>query len=416
MVLVSGVLVLAAVAMYLNQRYFKMHSTIGVMAVSMGFSILLLVCGLFIPAVGAVIKPAIGMIDFHHLVMGVMLGPLLFAGATQIDMHTLKRQKWAVLALATLGVLVSTALAGGALYGLAQLARWPVPLAVCLLFGALISPTDPIAVLSIVKQVGASRDLETKISCEALFNDGVGVVVFLVVLPFALAGGSGPGGHMPTALSAFTLFCREAGGGVVAGFGLGIATCWLLRRVHDFTTEVTVTLAVVIAGYTAAQGFGVSGPIAMVVAGIISGNGIDRLPLDRTAHHPLYDFWEMIEAVLVILLFCLVGLEMVMMNLSLPYVVAGAIAIPVVLAARLVPVWGVVRTLSRWQAFAPRTVAVLTWGGLRGGLSLALALAIPYEIPYRTLVITVTYVVVAFAILVQGATVKRLVGGAAHPL
>ena len=403
----ASLLVVAALLSWANQRWLKLPTTIGVMAASLVLSLSLVALDAAGIATGlhAREQGLIGAIDFSELLMQGMLSLLLFAGALHVDAASLRDYRWQVGVLAFVGTAVSTLVVGVALWGVIGFVGLTIPLLECLLFGALISPTDPIAVIGILKSGGAPRNLEVVIAGESLFNDGVGVVLFTLLLGMALAGGA------PTAGHAATLLLREAGGGLVYGWALGYGTYWLLRSIDHYQVEVLLTLAAVVGGYAFANHLHVSGPLAMVVAGLIVGNkGRSEALSDVTRHH-VDLFWELLDDILNAVLFVLVGMEVITIRFPLsagPALLAGVAAIAITLAARGLTV-GLPVALARRAFRLPAGAAgVLTWGGLRGGISIALALSIPPG-PWRETLIALTYCVVAFSILVQGLTFGRLV-------
>ena len=343
-------------------------------------------------------------IDFSALLMQGMLSLLLFAGALHVDVRALRDYRWQVGVLAFIGTAVSTAVIGVALWAVIGFIGLPVPLLECLLFGALISPTDPIAVIGILKSAGAPRNLEVVIAGESLFNDGVGVVIFSLLLEMALAGGTPSAGH------AARLLLQEAGGGLLFGWVLGYLTWWLLRSIDHYQVEVLLTLAAVVGGYALANRLHVSGPLAMVVTGLIVGNKGRAQASSDTPRRHVDLFWELLDDILNAVLFVLVGMEVIVIHVPLqpmPALAAGVAAIAITLGARWLTV-GLPVALARRAFRLPAGAAgVLTWGGLRGGISIALALSIPPG-PWRETLIALTYCVVAFAILVQGLTFGRL--------
>ncbi|MVN77648.1 sodium:proton antiporter [Hymenobacter sp. HMF4947] len=399
-------LVMAAAFAYLNLRFLKMPPAIGLM--SLGLLLSLGLIGLAQLGVGPVLHLAalVSHIDFSALVMQVMLGFLLFAGAIHVDARRLGKLRWPVGTLALISTPLSTGLVGGAMYVVLPWLGLPTPLTYCLLFGALISPTDPVAVLSILTKANIAKDLELKIVGESLFNDGVGVVLFVVLLEVARLG--------PQEVSvgrALAIFLQEAVGGLALGTALGLATAWLLRSIDNYQVEVLLTLALVVGGTALAQHLHTSGPLAMVVAGLLVGHfsRSGRL-LSEESQDYVDKFWELIDEVLNALLFVLMGLEVLVLHLPQRTVWAGLVAIGVVLLARLLAVALPLSVLKLNPHFRPSRhgVAMLTWGGLRGGLSVALALGLPAAAP-RELLVGITYVVVVFSIIGQGLTIGPLV-------
>ncbi|MGI4820083.1 MAG: cation:proton antiporter [Janthinobacterium lividum] len=405
-------LVLAAGFAYLNHRFLKMPPAIGLM--SLGLLVSLVLIGLAQLGVGAVLNLAklVGAINFTTIVMQVMLGFLLFAGAINVDARRLGKLRLSVGTLALLGTPLSTLLVGGAMYLLLPFFELPTPFIYCLLFGALISPTDPVAVLSILTKANISKDLEIKIVGESLFNDGVGVVLFVVLLEIAQLGPQDVTmGH------ALKIFLQEAVGGMALGTVLGLGAAWLLRSVDNYQVEVLLTLAVVAGGTALATELHTSGPLAMVMAGLLVGH-FSRTVMSEESQDYVDKFWELVDEILNALLFVLMGLEILVLHIPGRTVLAGLAAIVVVLVARLLAVALPLGLLKLHPTFQPsrRSVPILTWGGLRGGLAVALALGLPPS-PTRDLLVGITYVVVVFSIIGQGLTIGPLVRwlGAGQP-
>ena len=333
-----------------------------------------------------------------------MLSFLLFAGALHTNFEQLKVQRWPILAFSTLGVLVSTFLVGTIMFYVLQAFGLQVDFIYCLLFGSLISPTDPIAVLGILKQAGAPKKLETKIVGESLFNDGVGVVVFLTI--FQLAS-STTGEIDPLAI--LELFGVEVIGGIVLGLLIGWVTYRLMRSIDDYDIEVIITLAAVMMGTVVAQKFHLSAPLAMVTAGLVVGNDTVRdASMSEITETYVDKFWELLDILLNTLLFVLIGMEMLVISFELNYVIAGIVTIPIVLACRYISLLLPIKFFEKKLDFVPKTNLVMTWGGLRGGISIALALGLTQEM-HRDLFLVITYVVVVFSIIGQGLTVGKLV-------
>ncbi len=399
--ILSLLLVVAAGFAYLNHRFLHLPDTIGLMALTLLSSVVLVGLGrLGVPAVLRVAE-VVRTIDFHTVLMQYMLSFLLFAGAMQLDTGSLGRQRLPVLLLATVGTLISTVMVGCGLYLLLPVFDLPLEFIYCLLFGSLISPTDPIAVLGILTKSGLPKALETDIVGESLFNDGVGVVLFATVLSVATAGADAvdPG-------RVLALLLREGVGGLALGAGLGYAAYRLLRNVDDYRVEVLLTLALVMGGSALAARLHTSGPLAMVVAGLVVG-GQGRRVMSATTEDYVDKFWELIDAVLNALLFVLMGLEMLVLHISGKVVGVGLAVVALVLLARLVSVSIPLSFLRQRREFSEFSLVVLTWGGLRGGISVALALSLPPSMP-RELLVGITYVVVVFSILGQGLTIGPL--------
>ena len=461
----SIVIALSALFGYINVRLLKLPNTIGLMIIAILFTVVLFVSSLFSPMLIDSAKSLIRSINFEEVLMDVMLGFLLFAGAMHTNFDQLRVQRWPVLVFATLGVLSSTFLVGTLSYFALGYLGLPMQFIHCLLFGALISPTDPIAVLGILKQAGVPKKLETKIVGESLFNDGVGVVVFLTIFSIA-TGGADPhhveptDGHaavhqsveahlMPVSfeapvtgenqdpepetkspgetatdghaehhastdvMSVAKLFFVEVGGGILLGLVLGYGTYILLRSIDDYEIEVMITLACVMGGCSLAHYLHLSAPLAMVVAGLIVGNDTVRgTAMSKQTEIYVDKFWELIDILLNAILFVLIGLEILILEVEQKFIIAGLVAIVIVLVSRYLSLILPVTFFSKRLQFVPHTTTIMTWGGLRGGISIALALILPEEC--RAVFLTVTYIVVVFSIIVQGLTVggfaKRLIG------
>jgi CPA1 family monovalent cation:H+ antiporter len=399
--LIALLIVLVAMFSYLNFRLLRLPPTVGLMAISLLFSAVLIISGSILPSVDRSTRALVGQIDLNEALLHGMLGFLLFAGSLHVDLAKLRQWKEPIAVLSTMGVLLSTTVVGGLMWVISILLSLGLRPIDCLLFGALISPTDPIAVLGLLKQVGAPERLRILIAGESLFNDGVGVALFLGLLEYAGAERAFGGGDFAW------LFLREAAGGALFGLVLGYLVYVLLKSVDHYQVEILLSLALVAGGYAAADALRLSGPIAMVVAGMLIGNHGRGSAMSPTTAERLDQFWELVDEFLNATLFVLLGLEVIILNLSVPYVAAGILAVPAVLAARWVSVACSVRVLRFWQPLVPPTVAVLTWGGLRGGISVAMALSLPAtlnrpQFSVRDVILTATYVVVTFSILVQG--------------
>ena len=401
----SLLITLAALFSYLNYRYIKLPTTIGIMLIALIMSAILIISGklglesLFIHA-----ETILRGIDFHQTLMNGMLSFLLFAGALHVNLNDLAKQKWLVLSLATFGVVISTCLVGGLSWLVFSAFGLDIPYIYCLLFGALISPTDPIAVMGILKKAGASKSLEIKIAGESLFNDGIGVVIFVVLLGIAV------GGAEPTLSSVSLFFLQEAIGGIVFGLAIGYGAFVMLRTVDNYQIEIMLTLALVMGGYALAHAIHVSGPIAMVVAGLLIGNQGREHAMSTATQTRLDDFWELVDEILNAVLFVIIGMEVLVLSFKVEYIMVALAIIPLVLGVRFISVSLPVKLLSRLRTFSPRVVEIMTWGGLRGGISIALALSLPLG-PEREVILTITYLVVAFSILVQGLTINQVVKG-----
>ncbi|MEE8342528.1 MAG: sodium:proton antiporter, partial [Gammaproteobacteria bacterium] len=318
------------------------------------------------------------------------------------NLNDLKEQKWVILSLATFGVLISTFLIGVMSWLILNQLGISLPFIYCLVFGALISPTDPIAVMGILKTVSAPKSLEIKIAGESLFNDGVGIVVFLIIVGLAT-------GQADTQASEIILLLlQETGGGALFGLVLGFGGFFFLRSIDNYQVEILITLALVMGGYSAASALHLSGPITMVVAGLVIGNHGRWFAMSETTRERLDNFWELVDEVLNAVLFVLIGLEILLLSISQQYVLAGVACIPAVLLARFISVGVPITLLRSFRTFSPKVIRILTWSGLRGGISVALALSLPAGAE-RDVILTITYAVVVFSILVQGLTVAPLV-------
>lgn len=341
-------------------------------------------------------------IDFTEVLMGAMLNFLLFAGGIHININDLKEQFRPVLIFSTAGVVISTFVVGFGMFYLLPFLGIELPFIYCLLFGALISPTDPVAVLSILKQANVSKSLETKVAGESLFNDGMAVVVFTVVLQLAI------GKEVDLGVESIgLLLMKEAGGGILLGVVLGWITSRLMREVDDYIISVLVTLSVVMGGYLIARQMHISGPLTMVAAGLFMGNFNVRFKMKSVTQDYLIKFWELIDEILNAVLFLFIGFELLMIKDLKHYMVPGLLAIAVVLFARLISIWVPTRFMSLRTRFSPQTIKVLVWGGIRGGVSIALAMSIPKS-DYSEIILSITYCVVVFSIIVQGLTIAKV--------
>ena len=400
---------LSAVFSWLNYRVLKLPTAIDLM-----LSALLMSLMLQVPLFGGLEHQAEAMlasIDFNETLLHGMLSFLLFAGALHVNLSDLAQQRWVIGVLSTVGVVGATFLIAGGVYYVFSWLAIDVPFIYCLLFGALISPTDPIAVLGILKSAGAPKTLETKITGESLFNDGVAVVVFLVLAEIAT-------GHADVSFSSVaTLFFKEAIGGLVFGLLTGSLAFFMLTKVDNYQVEVLITLALVTGGYATAEHLHISAPIAIVVAGLLIGNHGRLAAMSEKTREHLDTFWELVDEILNAVLFVLIGLEVLVISLREDYLLAGALAIPLILIVRFVSVGLPIAVMRSFRPFTPGVVPILTWAGLRGGISVALALSLPGG-EMRDLLLTVTYVVVVFSILVQGLSlgplVRRLTGVAKY--
>lgn len=395
--------VLSAVFGYINVRFFKLPDTIGLMVITILFTLGVLAFSYFDDTLLEKEKEFISQIDFKTVLLDIMLSFLLFAGALHTNFQQLKIQRKPVFVFATLGTLISTFLSGIFVFYVLKLIHLEVDFIYCLLFGALISPTDPIAVLGIMKKVGAPKKLETKIVGESLFNDGVGVVIFLTI--YQIAKGT-------TELS-FThiaeLFLIEVVGGILLGLTIGWLTYKLLKSIDDYDMEVIITLAAVMGGTLVAQHLHVSAPLAMVTAGLIVGNDTVRnSSMSEITEQYVDKFWELIDILLNTILFVMIGMEILVLTYDGNYILAGFLTIPALLFARYLSLLLPIKLYAKKLEFVPKTNLIMTWGGLRGGISIALALSLTQAM-YRDLFLVITYIVVVFSIIIQGLSVGSLI-------
>ena len=399
----SALIVLASIFAYLNYRFLKLPSTIGIMVIAIVVSIVLVMFGeSVLPKTFRHLNNLMNSIDFTEVLMGAMLNFLLFAGGIHININDLKEQFRPVLIFSTAGVVISTFVVGFGMFYLLPFLGIHLPFIYCLVFGALISPTDPVAVLSILKQANVSKSLETKVAGESLFNDGMAVVVFTVVMQLAI------GKEVDLGVESIgLLLMKEAGGGILLGVLLGWVTSRLMREVDDYIISVLVTLSVVMGGYLIARQMHISGPLTMVAAGLFMGNFNVRFKMKSITQDYLIKFWELIDEILNAVLFLFIGFELLMIKDLRHFMVPGLLAIAVVLIARFISIWIPTKFMSLRTRFSPQTVKVLVWGGIRGGVSIALAMSIPKS-EYSEIILSITYCVVVFSIIVQGLTIAKV--------
>ncbi|MGO4918932.1 cation:proton antiporter [Maribacter spongiicola] len=402
--IISVLVFLSAIFGYINARFLKLPNSIGLMLITILFTLAVFLIGYIDDTLINAERYIITQIDFKSVLLDIMLSFLLFAGALHTNFEQLKVQRWPILVFSTLGVLVSTFLVGTSMYYLLQLLGMNISFIYCLLFGSLISPTDPIAVLGILKKVGAPKPLETKIVGESLFNDGVGVVVFLTIFQLASATEVAV-----SPLDILELFGVEVIGGLALGLALGWGTWKLMKSIDDYDIEVIITLATVMVGTLIAQKFHLSAPLAMVAAGLVVGNDTVRnSAMSETTETYVDKFWELLDILLNTLLFVLIGMEMLVLSFKTEYVIAGLLAIPLVLICRYLSLLIPIKFFEKRLDFVPRTNLVMTWGGLRGGISIALALGLSDDM-HRDAFLVITYIVVVFSIIGQGLTVEKLI-------
>jgi CPA1 family monovalent cation:H+ antiporter len=397
-------IVLATLLGYANHRWLGLPSSVGLTVMGAVASLAMVLLDRLLPGVrlSDQVSAFLAGIDLHSTLLDGMLSFLLFAGALHVDWTEMKRCRWPMLVLSTLGVLLSTGIVAVAFSAAAGLAGLAVPFAWCLVFGALISPTDPVAVMGVLKRIRVSPSLEALVAGESLFNDGVGVVVFTILAAAAASG-------EPLSVShGVQLFAVQAGGGVVLGLALGALGFRMMRSIDEVNIEVLITLAVVMGGYSLAHALHVSGPVAMAVAGLLIGNHGVAYAMSETTRDYLLNFWSLIDEILNTVLFLLIGLQVVAVAFDPAAIALSLMAIPIALAARWLSVMGPMRLMGRWLDFGPIGSTTLVWGGLRGGISVALALGLASGRAGHPALLTATYAVVLFAVIVQGGTIERV--------
>ncbi|MDH3647203.1 MAG: sodium:proton antiporter [Gammaproteobacteria bacterium] len=399
---------LSALFGYINHQVLRLPHTIGLVMIALAASLVVIVIELLSPSAHLLdtVTGVLHQIDFHETVMRGMLSFLLFAGAMHVDFSVFKSRSKAIALMATMGILISTFLIGGAIWALLHLFGSDMPFIWALVFGALISPTDPVAVLGLFKTVDVPDTLEAKMAGESLFNDGVGVVVFTVVV--AIAAGGGADGGETGVFEIAQLFVTEAIGGAVLGLIAGYVGYRAMYYIDEHNLEVLVTLAVVMVTYAIALRLHMSGPIAMVIAGLFIGNKGMAAAVSENTRDYVQKFWSLLDEILNSILFLLIGLEVLVIAKGVDHIEVALLAIPITLAARFISVFIPISILSRRNTFTKGAVPILTWGGLRGGIAVALALSLPMN-EYKPTILTITYAVVLFSIIVQGLTIKPLV-------
>jgi len=397
-------IVLASALGYLNHRFLKLPSTVGLTVMGAVASLLVILYDQMLPASALAerLSAFLNRLDFHKTLMEGMLSFLLFAGAMHVDWSHMRKGRWPILVFSTVGVLISTVLVGYGFFALSGALGIGVPLIWCLVFGALISPTDPVAVMGVMKRAAMPDTLQATVAGESLFNDGVGVVVFSFLLSIAL-------GSEPFSLTlAATHFLQEAGGGALLGLVAGYIAYRAMRSIDDYSVEVMISLAVVMGGYSLAMSLHVSGPVAMAVAGLLIGNhGVAHAMSDLTQDY-LIKFWALVDEILNAVLFLLIGLEVIALAFEGRLILAGLGAVLIVMAARAISVGVPLKAMRRAIDMGPLAFPTLVWGGLRGGISVALALSLP-DSEIRTALLVATYIVVLFAVIVQGGTIGWLI-------
>ena len=405
--LIALLITLAAVFGYVNHRWLRLPHTIGLVIIALAVSVVVLAVDALFPQLGleTSVRGTLTDIDFEDTLMKGVLSFLLFAGALHVDLDSLLSRRWAIVILATVGIITSTLIVSALMFFGFRIFEFEIPLAYCFVFGALISPTDPVAVMGILKEVKVPETLEAKIAGESLFNDGVGVVLFTVLVSVAVGGGEHGGVSLGGAAE---LLAVEALGGIVLGLAAGYSAYRAMKTIDQHSLEVLITVSLVMATYALATRLHVSGPLAVVVAGLFIGNHGKRFAMSQTTREHIETFWSVLDELLNSLLFLAIGFEVIAVTITGQIVGVGLVAIPVVLLARFVSVAGPITLLGLRQEFTTGAIPVLTWGGLRGGISVALALSLPPS-EVKPLLLATTYAVVIFSIVVQGLTVERVV-------
>lgn len=401
--LFSVLITLAAAFSYLNTRVLKLPSGISLMLLGTLSALGVIIIGNFSSGFTRLVQQELALIDFSEFLLGILLSFLLFAGSLHVDFDDLKKSAKSITLFAVLGTVISTFLVGIGVYYLLPLLGPGLPIIYCLLFGALISPTDPIAVMGILKKAKLSKEIETNIVGESLFNDGIGVVIFATLLQISTVGVENFG-----AADVAMLFLKEAAGGIVAGLVIGFIGYRLMKSIDHFQTEILISLAMVMGGYSFCHYIHVSGPLAMVAAGIMTGNRGKAHAMSDVTRDYLGKFWEVTDEILNAILFLLIGLEIVAVNFKSGYLVTGLLAALLIVVARFISLFFPALVFRINKTLGIKTLSIMTWGGLRGGISIALALSLPVS-PYKDVIVSITFVVVLFSILAQGFTIENVI-------
>lgn len=399
----SVLIVLAALFSYANLRFLKLPGTIGIMIIAMLVSVVIRLLGdSYFPDATKDFFQLFKSLDFNEILMGAMLNFLLFAGAMHVNILDLKSLRWTIATYATISVVISAFIISAILYYIAPYFGIQIPYIYCLLFGTLISPTDPIVVLGILKQAKVPKIIETKITGESLFNDGVAVVMFAVVLQIA----TNPNFDADF-VSVSKLFLMEAGGGIILGLLLGFTASNSMKKIDDYKVSALITLSIVMGGFLIAKELHVSSPLAMVIAGLIIGNYGKKVAMSKTTQDYLAKFWELIDEIMNAILFLFIGFELLLIEDLMGQILLGVVAIFIVLLSRMLSIIIPARTILRKNTYSRGSLIVLVWGGIRGGVSIALVLSMPNS-EWKDLLLEITYIVVLFSIVIQGLTVGKV--------
>ena len=405
------ILVCVSIFGYINHKYLQLPLTVGLVLIALisGLGVLMIDSVLPFLNISSTLRVWLGEIDFNRTLMNGMLSFLLFAGALHVDLSGLMKSKLHVSILATFGVMLSTFINGTCFYYISLFAGFNIDYIYCLIFGVIVTPTDPVAVLGLLKRLNVPKRLEAIIGGESLFNDGVAVVIFSVLLTIAFGSSTGHGGHeVMDANAILGLFVKEAFGGALLGMIAGYITFLLLKSMDDYILEVIATLALVTGAYSIALNLHISGPIAMVVAGVFIGNTGRQFAMSEKTRAHVTDFWHLIDEILNAALFVLIGFEVIVLSSDLSILGISIICVLVAVAARLLAVSIPLNLLNPIIAKEKGEILILTWAGLRGGISIALALSLP-DMEIKPIIVTATYAVVVFSILIQGLTIESLI-------
>jgi len=399
----SLLIVLSALFSYLNSRFLKLPSAIGIMLLAILTSIALVAIGKTYPEFYTPVSGIIASVDFPSVLMGAMLNFLLFAGAIHVSMHDLRKQRIPIIIFSTVGVILSTFIVGGLMLAIFQFLQLDVPFIQCLIFGALISPTDPLAVIAILRKAGIRKPIEIRIAGESLFNDGVAVLMFVILIQLA------QGTTVDITFSHVAgLLVQEAGGGLLVGIILGYIGSLGIKKIYDYKVTVMITVAIVMGGYLITKFLHISSPLTMAAAGLVIGNYGKAKAMSAIDKDYLDKFWELIDEILNAMLFLIIGFELLLIPDLHQYWLIGCAGIVVVLIARFFSIWIPIRIVPNIGKFDKKTIAILVWGGLRGGVSVALALSLDKELN-QSLFLSITYYVVVFSILVQGLSIGKFI-------